>query len=194
MPPPTPRYPVRSRIADLDLDVTAHGAVFAGDRLDIGTRALAAYVLQLPAANRIIDLGCGTGILAILLARDQPTATVIATDRSAAAVASATATAAEAGVEITVKRDDAMSAEPDASADLIVCNPPFHENATVHTGGAEKLFAAAARVLVPGGELWTVHNAHLQYRPMLGRLVGPTDTVGRTSKFVITRSRRPAGH
>jgi 16S rRNA (guanine1207-N2)-methyltransferase len=189
--PTTFTYPVTSTIAELDLDVVAHGAVFAGDKYDVGTRFLVSFLDTMrPDATVIVDLGCGTGILAVEAARRRPAASVVATDRSSAAVASTRATAANAGVEIEVVRDDAMSSMPDGSVDLILCNPPFHENAAVHTGGAEKLFTAAKRVLRPGGELWTVHNAHLHFRPLLGRVVGPTDTVGRNAKFTVTRTVR----
>ncbi|KQU06558.1 SAM-dependent methyltransferase [Rhodococcus sp. Leaf7] len=192
---PTPAesftYPVRTTVADLDMTVVAHGAVFSGDRLDIGTRFLCSFLDRTaPDARRIVDLGCGTGILAVLAARLRPDAEIVATDRSAAAVASALATAEASGVSLTVRRDDAMASEPAASADVVLCNPPFHENAAVHTGGAEKLFAAARRVLRPGGELWTVHNSHLRFTPMLGRMVGPTEVMGRNAKFTVTKSIR----
>ena len=74
--------------------------------------------------------------------------------------------------------------------DLILLNPPFHLGAGVHAGAGLKLFEAAGRVLAPGGELWTVYNSHLQYRPALERLVGPTREVGRNPKFTVTASTR----
>ena len=43
-----------------------------------------------------------------------------------------------------------MSTLPDASADLVLLNPPFHLGASVHAGAGIKLFEAAARVLAPG--------------------------------------------
>lgn len=187
---PTPPYPVRTYVPDLDLTVVAHGAVFSGDKLDIGTRFLCTFLDKLPDhARRIVDLGCGTGILAVRAAQLHPRAEVVATDRSAAAVSSAAGTAEANGVTLTIRRDDAMASEDAASADVVVCNPPFHENAALHTGGAEKLFAASRRVLRPGGELWTVFNSHLAFAPLLTRTVGPTHVMGRTAKFTVTRSR-----
>jgi 16S rRNA (guanine1207-N2)-methyltransferase len=52
------------------------------------------------------------------------------------------------------------------------------------------LFAAAARVLRPGGELWTVYNSALRYRPVLTRAVGPTRLAAQDPKFTVTVSRR----
>ncbi|MFI9401278.1 class I SAM-dependent methyltransferase [Nocardia sp. NPDC052316] len=188
-----PPFPVRDRLDDLDLDVVAHGAAFSGARLDIGTRFLLEHLKWMkPDAREAIDLGCGTGILAVQLAKARPALRVLGTDQSAAAVASAKATVAVNGVadRVTVVRDDAMSSAADNSADLVLCNPPFHVGAAVHTGSAIKMFAETGRVLRPGGELWTVFNSHLNYRGVIERMVGRTEVVGRNRKFTVTRSVR----
>ena len=186
-------YPLCDFNVELGLWVCAHGAVFAGTKLDLGTRLLLSVLdSAVPDAETAIDLGCGTGILAASLARGRPGSTVIATDQSAAAVASALATMEANGLaeRVAVVRDNALSAQPDASADLVVVNPPFHVGATVHTGLAHELFRDAARVLRPGGELWTVYNSHLAYRPALQSIVGTTREVARNAKFTVTASRR----
>lgn len=178
------------RTADAALTVVALPGVFASASLDIGTRALLATFDTLPRYERAIDLACGTGIVAVELARRQPAARVLATDVSAIAVESARLTARANGVEVETRHDDGLSAEPDASADLVVLNPPFHAGAAVTTEIAHRLFADAARVLRPGGELRVVWNSHLGYRPALERLVGPTRQLSRTPKFTVTASRR----
>ena len=186
-------WPKRQFHADLGLWVCAHGGAFAGTRVDIGTRFLLGMLGEAkPDAASAIDLGCGTGVVAAALAVARPGITVLATDQSAAAVASASATADANGVadRVSVLRDDGLAAQADASAELILLNPPFHVGATVHTGAALRLFEQAARVLAPGGELWTVFNSHLGYRPILNRLVGPTRQAARNAKFTITVSTR----
>ncbi|MGJ3191269.1 class I SAM-dependent methyltransferase [Paenarthrobacter sp. FR1] len=185
-------FPMVQSLPELGLTVQAHGAVFSGARLDIGTRYLLTFLDRMPPSQNTVDLGCGTGILAAMYARRNPTARVIATDQSAAAVASARGTAAANGLgeRITVLHDDAMSTLDAGSADLILLNPPFHVGTSVHAGAALKMFEAAARVLAPGGELWTVYNSHLQYRAALERLIGPTVEEGRNPKFTVTRSRK----
>ncbi|WP_280386350.1 class I SAM-dependent methyltransferase [Nocardia wallacei] len=188
-----PPFPVRNQLDELGLEVVAHGAAFSGPRLDIGTRFLLEHVRRMkPDAREAIDLGCGTGILAVALAKARPRISVVGTDQSAAAVASARATAAANCVadRVTVLRDDAMAGVAAHSADLVVCNPPFHVGAAVHTGSAIKMFAETGRVLRPGGELWTVYNSHLNYRGVMERLVGKTDVVARNRKFTVTRSMR----
>ena len=191
---PTPTWPASERHEDVGLTVCAHGGVFAGTGIDIGTRFLLQCVDRMPAAaTTVLDLGCGTGVLAVTLARDRPEAIVTATDESAAAVASARATTAANAVadRVTVVRDDGASTVPDASIDLVVLNPPFHVGATVHSGVARRLFADAARVLRPGGELWTVWNSHLTYRATLSALVGPTRQEARNPTFTVTVSTKP---
>lgn len=186
-----PAWPEREFLAELELWVCAHGGAFAGTKLDIGTRFLLGFLGRMaPDAQRAIDLGCGTGILATALARSRPHLSVLASDESYAAVASARATAAANDVDVEVVRDFGLSSQPNESADLILLNPPFHTGSTVHSGVALALFTEAARVLRPGGELWTVSNSHLQYRPALTRVVGETHQAGRNEKFTVTVSMR----
>jgi len=187
-----PAVPRREFHDDLDLWICAAGAAFAGTKIDIGTRALLAVLPQAaPQASNAVDLGCGTGVVAAVLAKGRPALAVLASDVSAGAVASTRLTlAANELSTVTVTRDDALSEQPDASVDLVLLNPPFHLGGTVHTGGASKLFAAAARVLGPGGELWTVYNSHLGYRAELARVVGPTREVSRNTKFTVTVSEK----
>jgi len=189
-------FPRSQRHPDLDLTVCAHGAAFAGTKIDVGTRVLLGSLDRMRPADTALDLGCGTGVLAAVLARSRPGLTVVAADQSAAAVASAAATAAANALEdrVRVVRDDAAATVPDGSVDLVVCNPPFHVGAAVVTTAADRLFAAAARVLRPGGELWTVYNSALRYKPALTRLIGPTAVAQQTPKFTVTVSeRRPRG-
>ncbi|MCO1338334.1 SAM-dependent methyltransferase [Kocuria polaris] len=175
-----------------ELVLTATGGTFGGAKLDPGTRLLLPALTQARPAALAIDLGCGNGTIAAFLARSRPDLQVLACDQSAAAILSTRTTAAANGVSdrVTAVRDDALSGQPDGSADLIVLNPPFHMGNTVHAGIALKLFADAGRVLADGGELWCVWNSHLRYRGQLERLVGLTRQVDRDPRFTVTVSRR----
>ncbi len=186
-------WPARVRHADLGLTVCAHGAAFAGARVDIGTRFLVDHLPgAVPDARQAVDLGCGTGVLAAALAAARPAVEVVATDESAAAVASARATVVANGLSdrVRVRRARGTAGIDDASVDLVLLNPPFHVGAAVHDGVAHELFGEAARVLRPGGELWCVWNSGLGYRPRLQAAVGPTRQVARNAKFTITASTR----
>ncbi|AYG03346.1 class I SAM-dependent methyltransferase [Gryllotalpicola protaetiae] len=184
-------WPKTALIDPPGITVSAHGGVFAGASLDIGTRFLLEHLADAkPDAVTAIDLGCGTGVIAAALALARPGLRVHATDQSAAAVASARETMQLNGLDdrVMVVRDDALGSLPDASAELIVLNPPFHSGTTVTADVGIRLMADAARVLAPGGELRVVFNSHLRYQPTLRRLVGETRQVARNSKFTITSS------
>jgi 16S rRNA (guanine1207-N2)-methyltransferase len=191
--PGAPGWPRGERHDDLGVIVVAHGGVFAGTGVDIGTRFLLEQLdAAVPDAPTAVDLACGTGIVAAWLARTRPALRVTATDRSAAAAASARLTAEANGVadRVHVTQADGLEQLGDASERLIVLNPPFHSDAALHTGIAAHLFTDAARVLEPGGELWCVWNSHLRYRSLLERIVGETRQVARNPKFTVTASRR----
>ena len=194
--PRAERWPRHERHDELGLTVVAHGGVFAGTGVDIGTRFLLAHLSDaVPDAATAVDLACGTGVVATWLARERARMRVTATDRSASAAASARLTAEANGVadRVNVTQADGLEFLADASEPLVVLNPPFHSDAAVHTGIAAHLFADAARVLATGGELWCVWNSHLRYRPLLERGVGPTRQIARNAKFTVTASvRRPA--
>lgn len=190
---PVSRFPLHAA-HDLGLEaplqLRAYAQTFGGAKLDPGTRFLLEH-LKLPAgAERAVDLGCGNGTIAAFLAVKYPQLAVYACDQSASAVASTRATAAANSVaeRLTAEQDDALGSLPDGSESLVVLNPPFHMGNTVHAGIALKLFADAARVLAPGGELWCVWNSHLGYRAQLEKLVGPTRQVARNPKFTVTVS------
>ncbi|MDO5051889.1 MAG: methyltransferase [Pseudoclavibacter sp.] len=204
---PFPRRVRLERAAGLDLDggaggetggtlLLAHGGAFSAGRLDPGARVLLsvldAELDRVGPVRDALDLGCGTGLLALALARRLPEARVVASDRSWAACASAEATAAANGLagRIRVLRDDAAGGLPDASFDLVLLNPPFHEGHALDERLPRRLFAAAARLLRPGGRLLTVANGHLRYRASLERLVGPSEQLHRTPKFAVMRSVR----
>lgn len=184
-------WPRRVHNDELGITIAAHGGVFAGTSLDLGTRVLLDVVDQAPQARTIVDLGCGSGVIATVVAQRRPSARVVATDAFSTATASTRLTAALNGVgdRVRVVRTDAGDELDEGSAGLVLCNPPFHEGTTVSTDAAEAMFRNAASVLQPGGELWCVWNTHLRYRPVLERLVGETRQVTRTAKFTVTASR-----
>jgi len=188
--------PVPAEGREGELEIRAFGGAFAGARLDHGTRLLLAHLpshLDVGTADDpLIDFACGTGAVAAHLALRHPTAAVYASDQSAAAVASARATAAANGVaeRVEVVRDDLLASRAAASASFIALNPPFHSGAALTERLAFRLFADAARVLRPGGELWCVWNSGMRYRGDLERLVGPTRQVARDAKFTVTVSTR----
>lgn len=178
-------WPRSRHHASLDLTVYAHGAAFAGTRLDAGTALLVRQLDQVTDTDRTaVDLGCGTGVLASLLRRRFDD--VVAVDVSAAAVASARLTTQG---RVDVRRSVGLTELPDASVGAIVSNPPFHVGAAKDSTPTLEMIDDAARVLVTGGQLVLVYNAHLPYLPRL-RGVGETEILARDRHYLVTRTLR----
>ncbi len=93
------------------------------------TELLVEHALEMVAATRrplVVDVGTGTGAIALAVAAERRDATVVATDRSHRAVELARANAARLGLAIDVRLGDLLDPiEPTEAVDLIVSNPPY---------------------------------------------------------------------
>ncbi|MDQ3457938.1 MAG: methyltransferase [Deinococcota bacterium] len=161
-----PALPIRFEAAGLEL--AAEPGVFAAGKLDPGTAALL-DALELTglagtslAGQRVLDLGCGYGLLALKAAGAG--AKVTGLDDDLAAVRSSRANAASLGLEAAFLHSDVDSAlGGEARFDLVLANPPFHVGKRVVLEVPRAFLAAAKRRLLPGGRLVLVANAALPY-------------------------------
>ena len=202
---PTPEqsdyHPIVWTLADHQLQVVNHANVFAREQLDIGARFLLQHLpkFELPyetpcetnvdTPKRVIDLGCGNGVLGLAMLAQDPKVQVLFSDDSALAIASAAASV-EANNPSWLTRsnfvqDDCLSQQADQSADLVLCNPPFHQQQAVTDHIAWQMFTDARRVLVKGGRLRIVANRHLGYSEKLARLFGGCIHIASNAKFTI---------
>ncbi|MFE9425443.1 methyltransferase [Kitasatospora sp. NPDC006697] len=172
--------------------VTNHAGVFCADRLDIGTRFLLDHLPQHRGPQRVVDLGCGNGVVGTAAALANPAAEVTFIDESFQALASAEATFREnAGPDAPARflAADALAADvPAGSVDLVLNNPPFHSHQATTDATAWRMFTGARRALRTGGELWVVGNRHLGYHVKLRRIFGNCETVAANPKFVVLRA------
>jgi 16S rRNA (guanine1207-N2)-methyltransferase len=171
--------------------VTNHAGVFCADRLDIGTRFFLQHLPKDRGPVRIVDLGCGNGVVGTAAALANPGAEVAFIDESYQAVASAEATFrdnADPAARAEFLAGDALAAVPPASVDLVLNNPPFHSHQATTDATAWRMFTGARRALRPGGELWVVGNRHLGYHAKLRRIFGNCTTVAGNPKFVVLRA------
>jgi 23S rRNA (guanine1835-N2)-methyltransferase len=74
------------------------------------------------------------------------------------------------------------------SLELVLCNPPFHQQQVVGDLLAWRMFQQARAALVRGGELWIVGNRHLGYHAKLSRLFRSVQQVAATPKFVVLKA------
>lgn len=105
----------------------------------------------LQPGHRVLDIGCGTGTLALIIRQRYPDVGVVGLDPDPRALEQARRKAARAGLEVQFDRGYADRLDyPDAAFDRVFSSMMFH-----HLGTAEKDAAlrAACRVLKPGGRL-----------------------------------------
>ena len=177
---------------DPPLTLRHRANVFARDHLDVGTRML---LRHLPAGcgGRLADLGCGGGVLALSLALRNPQAEVLGVDTSYQAVASARDNARAAGLatpSVAFAVADGLADSPPAAFDLVVCNPPFHQDRTVGDMLAWRMFTQASRALVAGGRLLVVGNRGLDHGQRLVRIFGGVEQVEAGERFEVLEAVR----
>lgn len=168
----------------LRLTIAAHGGTFGGTKLDAGTALLLEHLSI--DGHDVLDFGCGNGLISAVLARQGHRVT--ARDVSWSAVASTTATATANGLTIDTSWGDGLDGFAADSFDVIVTNPPFHKGFAKESEDTLAMFASAARVLRPGGEVWCVFNSHLPWRRELNDRLGRTSVVAQDPHFTVTRT------
>lgn len=186
-------------IDDFQLTLHNHPGVFSPRRLDPGAACLLQHLTlldtsELPTQQRVIDLCCGNGVLGLAWLRLHPQADMTFCDASAAAISSAQASAQHnLGADQSwsvVLRDGLQGAAP-GSADLILCNPPFHQSDTVTTDVAQALFHQARGVLTQEGRMVVVANRHLGYHQMMKAYFRSVKTISNDKRFVVLVAAQP---
>ena len=188
----TSPYPTRYRLDEPAIELINHANVFCREGLDIGTRAFLPHLPKNLGAARVADLGCGNGVLAIASALSNPDAQYTLVDESFMAVQSARENwqAALGEREVIVRADDGLAGQAPQSLDVVLCNPPFHQQQVVGDFLAWRMFNQARDALVVGGALYIVGNRHLGYHSKLAKLFRGVEQVAATPKFVILKARK----
>ncbi len=152
---------------DQRLTIYTRPGVFSWQHLDEGSAELLAC-LEVNAGDRVLDLGCGAGVLGAICALRQPTATVTLVDEDCESVRCAQRTLDAAGLaNARALTSDIASAVLDSTFDLVVTNPPFHVGKHTSLELPRQFIRDARAVLAPKGRLLLVANRTLPYESLL---------------------------
>ena len=182
-------------VENSNLTIVGMPGVFSRDNLDIGSRVLLNYLPQTQGRQKLIDLGCGTGILGTAAAMSNPELEVTFTDESWLAVESARKTfdinCDLTNRKVSFRTTDVLSGIAENDYDFVLCNPPFHQQNVQTLSIANKMFKESANKLKKDGELRVVANRHLKYRPILNSYFNQVDIISNDSKFVVWLASNP---
>ncbi|EJK9928130.1 16S rRNA (guanine(1207)-N(2))-methyltransferase RsmC [Cronobacter sakazakii] len=169
-----------------DLTIKTLPGVFSRDGLDGGSDLLLS-TLSPHTKGKVLDVGCGAGVLAAVLASHSPKVRLTLCDVSAPAVEASRATLAANGFEGEVVASNVFS-EIKGRFDMIISNPPFHDGMETSFEAAQTLIRSAVRHLNIGGELRIVANAFLPYPNVLDGTFGNYEVLAQTGRFKVYRA------
>ena len=115
-----------------------------------------------PAHGKLLDLGCGSGVIGLTMKSRSPALDITLTDVDAMALRSAELNSARLGLSAETIASDGL-ARVDGRFDYIFSNPPFHQGKRTDYEFALRLFRDAKRHMTRDGQLWIVANRHLAY-------------------------------
>ena len=179
-------------IERFDWKIHNHANVFSRNHLDIGGRYL---MDNLPEGDftKVVDLGCGNGVVGMAAAVAYPEAQITFIDESYMAVDSARINMLknfeeERSDNTRFVVNNGLVGFKARSYDLILCNPPFHQQHAITDHIAWSMFNDAHFCLAVNGELVIVGNRHLDYQDKLERIFGNCELITENKKFVILRA------
>ncbi|WP_163934221.1 methyltransferase [Paraferrimonas sp. SM1919] len=165
------------------LHVCTLPGVFAGQKLDAGTELLLQTLVN-NQQGRILDFGCGSGVLTAAIALNNPDAQIEAVDINAMALAACKLTMDANNLQVNVYPSNGLQ-EVQPGLQAIISNPPFHDGLVTTTDIATQFVADSKKVLNQGGLWQIVANAHLPYGEAIAASFGTICVENSNNKFKV---------
>ncbi len=177
---------IAATIGGIALEFETSPDVFSPRGIDRGTLAMLSQVEFAPS-DRVLDLGCGYGVVGIYAARQIGADRVVLLDSQAGAVRLARANAARNGVpDVIVEQSRAFRDTRQTGFSWILCNPPYHEDFAVPKEWIHKGFNR----LVQGGRMVFVAKRRTWYENKLTTIFGGTRVCEVDGYLVLTSEKR----
>ncbi len=170
--------------AGRELQLISYPGVFSHGSPDPGTKMLLDVLAKGKWSGKVLDFGCGNGVLGACLMAMDPTLDVTLLDTNALALSAARATLERNGFTASVIASDGFS-DIRGRFDLVVSNPPFHRGHVTQTRMSMGLLEPVRNFLNPGGQLLLVANRHLPYRRWLDRTFGEHRVLAADGQFHV---------
>lgn len=161
--------------------------VFSQKKLDKGTELLLENLVK--ADGRVLDFGCGAGVIAAAILKGQPELDLDCVDISAMALASCQITLKANGVKANIYASDGFS-DIEGQFDAVISNPPFHDGLQATTDIAQRFFKDSAASLNNGGIFQIVANRHLPYSDVIAENFGEVNVCAENNKYKIYLNRK----
>lgn len=185
-------FPTQWPLENTTFTINNYANVYSREKLDIGARNFIKNLPVVPPHAKVIDLGCGNGVIGLSVLAAQPDISITLVDESHMAIKSAQdnicTNLPNAASNCEFLLNDCLSGVPSDSVDLILCNPPFHQQNATTDHIAWSMFKDSFRVLKKGGELRIIGNRQLGYHVKLKRIFGNEKLIASNEKFVTLSS------
>ncbi|HEY3798740.1 MAG TPA: methyltransferase [Caulobacteraceae bacterium] len=181
---------IEATVLGVELRLQTAATLFSPRAIDRGTLAMLSCV-EFQPAWKVLDLGCGYGVVGLTAAGFVAPAQVWMVDKDPLAVRLARENARLNGApEIHVVESDGFAGLDETGFDLILCNPPYQADFAVPKHFIEKGFNR----LVMGGCLLMVTKRELWYRNKLTAIFGGVTVRHVDDYCVFEAERRRAGY
>lgn len=163
------------------MKMVSNPEVFSPQGIDKGTLAMLSFV-NFNKFHRVLDLGCGSGIVGIFASKFVGGENVVMVDKSSKAVECAIKNCMNNGCpEIEVLLSDGFEELDQKKFDLILSNPPYHEDFSVPKRFIEDSF----KKLEIGGYMYMVTKRKKWYKNKLISVFGGVQIKEKDGYFVF---------